>query len=208
MAAEVARPLSYGRVRDATPEVAALNAPLFRGLIEGMRDDRRRVILDLGPARPETVALFGAGRCRLEIADIAPELEALNAETDAGRLQEAAEALLPPRRTEAVDLVFCWDLLNYLARPALSALARALAERLRPGSLLHALIVSARPQMASTPGLIVPGVDDVLLHFPAPGELRSAPRYTPEDLGRCLPGYAVERVMLLKNGMQEYLFRR
>jgi hypothetical protein len=40
-----------------------------------------------------------------------------------------------------------------------------------------------------------------------PGRERPAPRYTPEDLARCMPRYSVERGRLLRNGMQEFLFR-
>jgi hypothetical protein len=41
----------------------------------------------------------------------------------------------------------------------------------------------------------------------APQPTRNAPRYTPEDLSQCMPRYSVERARLLRNGMQEYLFR-
>jgi hypothetical protein len=34
-----------------------------------------------------------------------------------------------------------------------------------------------------------------------------APRYSPEDLGRMLGHYAVDRARPLASGMQEYLFR-
>jgi hypothetical protein len=33
-----------------------------------------------------------------------------------------------------------------------------------------------------------------------------SPRYTPEILGQCMPLYRRERAMLLRNGMQEFLF--
>ena len=35
----------------------------------------------------------------------------------------------------------------------------------------------------------------------------TAPRYTPEDFALCMPRYTVERARLLRNGMQEFLFR-
>ena len=40
-----------------------------------------------------------------------------------------------------------------------------------------------------------------------PGRERPAPRYSPEDLARCMPRYSVERGRLLRNGMQEFLFK-
>lgn len=189
------------------PEVAVLNAPLFRGLMEQMQDDARRVVLDLGPARPETVAILGRFRCRLEIADLAEGLDALNGSPEPGELREIVGRLLPPRRTEAIDVVLCWDLLNYLERPKLAVLMAEILERLRPGSLVHALIAYSTPRMSALPERIVPGDDYRLLHCAVTADERAAPRYTPEDLARSMPGYAVERAMLLRNGMQEFLFR-
>ena len=106
----------------ATPPPAggndALNAPLFHSVIERMENVGRVVVLDLGTARTETIALFGRFRCRLDIADLADGIDAVNAtEPTPKALRDRVEALLPARRREPTDLVLCWDLLNYLNRP-------------------------------------------------------------------------------------------
>jgi hypothetical protein len=189
------------------PGAAAISAPLFRSLMERMQDDTRRVVLDLGPPRPETVATLGRFRCRLEMAGLAEELDALNAAADPDERHAALATVLPPRRQEAIDVVLCWDLLNYLERPALSALMGQVVERLRPGSMVHALIAYSTPRMSALPGRIVPCEDHRLQHFTLTAEERPSPRYSPDDLSRCMPGLVVERAMLLKNGMQEFLFR-
>jgi len=184
-----------------------LRAPLFRELIERIPEDSRRVVLDLGPARPETVALFGRFRCRMEIADLAQSLDALNAAGSIEELAAAVRASLPAERSEPVDVVLCWDLLNYLGRPALAALMEAIALRCRPGALVHFLLAYAQPRMAARPGRFAPLPDGRLLHEPQAGAERPAPRYSPEDLSRCLPDFQVVRAMLLQNGMQEFLYR-
>jgi hypothetical protein len=122
-------------------------------------------------------------------------------------LHEAAAGLLPQRRAEATDIVLCWDLLNYLERPALRALMGELLLRLRPGSLVHALIAYSTPHMSARPERFVPTDGHRLLHHTVTAEKMLAPRYSPDDLARCMPGYFVERAMLLRNGMQEFLFR-
>jgi hypothetical protein len=199
--------LGFSAARE-TLEPAALNVPLFRGLMQRMQDDARRVVLDLGPARPETVAMLGQYRCRLEIADLAAGLDALNAAAEPGELQTACAALLPPRRTETTDVVLCWDLLNYLERPALRALMDQISRRLAPGALVHALIAYSTPRMPARPARIAPDPELRLHVYPVTAEEKSAPRYSPDELSRLMPGYTVERAMLLKNGMQEFLFRR
>jgi hypothetical protein len=199
--------LGRNAARDG-PEAAVFNAPLFHRLLEQMNDDARRVVLDLGPARPETVATFGRFRCRLDIASLAEGIDALNGIKDATELAAAMIAVLPPRRAEPTHVVLCWDLLNYLERPVLAALMAELAGRLVEGSLVHALIAYSTPRIAAKPGRIVPADGQQLSFSRLTAEDRPAQRYTPDELSRCMPGYRVDRVMLLRNGMQEFLFRR
>jgi hypothetical protein len=172
-----------------------------------MEDDARRVVLDLGPARSATVATFGRFRCRLEITDLGAAVEALNATEEPADLQPALRALLPPPRPEKTDLVLCWDLLNYLEPPVLKALMNEVQSRLRPGSLVHALIAYSTPRMPARPQHITPTAGYGLEIAPFDTTDRPARRYTPDELGRLMGGYVVERAMLLKNGMQEFLFR-
>lgn len=187
-----------------TANTAALNAPLFRSVIERLHAGGRWVILDLGAAQSGTVSLFSQFRCRLEIADIGPDIDLLNAAEDPAAV---AEALLPPGREEPVDIVLCWDLLNYLSRPALTALMDGVARRSRPQTLLHGLIVYSARRMPVRPGRFLPTEDARLLNVGASLEQRDAPRYSPEDLALAMPLFTVERAMLLRNGMQEFLFR-
>lgn len=183
------------------------NAPLFRALIEGVPDDQRWVVLDLGKVCPQVITMLGGHRCRVEIAEVAQDLELLNRDLDREALQHVAEGVLPARLAEPVDLVLCWDTPNYLSRDALRMLMAQVAERSRPGTLVHTLIYYAERQMPVEPGHYVPSVDGSLVNVSPCTQLQDAPRYSPEDLRLCLPAYTIERAMLLGNGMQEFLFR-
>jgi hypothetical protein len=193
------------QARPAGPE--ALNAPLFASLIERLHGGDRCVVLDLGAARTETIALFSQFRARMDIADLADGIERLETEIDPDILREEVERLLPARGTETADVVLCWDLLNYLPRPALSAVMAAIAERVRRGALVHALIAYSSKTMSMRPGCFVPLDEQRLINLAPRQAERDAPRYSPEDLARCMPNYSVERARLLRNGMQEFLFR-
>ncbi len=188
-------------------EPVPVNAPLFRRLVESLSEERRSVVLDLGPVRSETVALLTPYRCRLEIADLAEGLPALDQEPDPALLRERAEALLPPPRREPVDIVLCWDLLNYLQRPAIAALMACLSARMRPGAFAHLLIVYSGTTMPARPSRFAPLRDGRLIETVTTEARRNAPRYSPEDLGKCLRGLRSESASLLRNGMQEFLFR-
>jgi hypothetical protein len=186
---------------------AALNAPLFQTIVQRLDAAARLVVLDLGRARTETIGVFSGYRCRLDIGDIADGLDAVNAAADARELRERVEALLPARRREPIDLVLCWDLLNYVTRPALAMLMDSIAARGRRGMLAHCLVFYSTPQMPAKPGCWVPVDASQLLNLEPGPAARKAPRYTPEDLSLCMPRYTAERARLLRNGMQEYLFR-
>jgi hypothetical protein len=187
---------------------APQTAPLFRGLLEGMQDGARRVVLDLGPVRPATVALLGRYRCRLDIADIGEGLDAVSAATDAETLRTVFRQLLPRPRREPTAIVLCWDLLNYLERPAIRILMDELYFRLAPDARVHALIAYAAPRMPARPMRIAPASDLSLRFTPVTADEKTSPRYSPDDLARCMPTYTQERATLLRNGMQEFLFRR
>lgn len=164
-------------------------------------------MLDLGPARTETLALFGQFRARLDIVDLAEGLDQLDAVDEPDALRELAERLLPPHHGDGAHVVLCWDLLNYLKRPALSAVMTAVAERARRGAFAHALIAYSSSRMSARPGIFVPVDGQRLMNVAPPQPERDAPRYSPEDLANCMHGYTVERARLLRNGMQEFLFR-
>jgi hypothetical protein len=184
-----------------------LNAPLFHALMQRLEEGGRWIVLDLGAARAETIRAFGRFRCRLDIVELAEGIDGLNYETDPRRLRQRIDALLLPRGREATDVVLCWDLINYLTPAALTAVMECIAARCKRGALAHGLVYYSAQRMPDRPGCFVPADDDRLVNRATPVAERTAPRYSPEDLARCMPRYTVERGRLLRNGMQEFLFR-
>jgi hypothetical protein len=189
----------------STPE--GLSAPLFHSLIQRLQSGGRWVVLDLGAVRSATIRAFSRFPCRLEFVELADGLDSLNGEIDPRRIRQCADALLPLRRPEGVDVVLCWDLLNYLNQPALTAVMECIALRCKRGALAHGLVSYSAKAMPEHPSTFVPLDDQRIQQNVTPGRERPAPRYSPEDLARCMPRYTVERGRLLRNGMQEFLFK-
>jgi hypothetical protein len=201
-------PLGAATARAEFEAPATPHAPLFRSLIERIDVARRVIVLDLGAAHSKTLELFSRFKCRIEIVDARADIESLNGISEAADLEAAVAALLPRAGPDPLDLVLCWDLPNYLEKRALAALMAALAARTAPGGFAHALIVYLEKRMPARPGDYVPLDDFRLLNLGQSPADRAAPRYSPEDLKLCMPGFAIERGRLLGNGMQEFLFRR
>ena len=186
---------------------STINVPLFRSLIQALAEDRRWVVLDLGAARPQTIALLSRYRCRLDIADLGDAAETRAGQGESVHWAESGLSLRGIRSPEPTDIVFCWDFLNYLEPDQLTTLMASIATRCGSGALVHALIVYSDRRMQQWPGQWVPIDDGSLLNLSTAPPERRAPRYSHEDLRSSMPTYAIERVRLLANGMQEYLFR-
>ncbi len=188
----------------------AFHAPLFQDLVAGLDETQRHVVLDLGAASTAMLTLLGRARCCVEIADLPHfgSIDQLNVTEPGAALVDAAESLLPNRLTdEAIDLVLCWDLPNYLTLDALSALMNTVGRRARPGALAHALIFYAGRDMPAHPAHFVPTADGELIDHSASSTAITAPRYSPEELGSSMGSFVLDRARLLGNGMQEFLFR-
>lgn len=204
---------SLGRVSPGAPPnpPAAFHAPLFHELVTGLDTTRRHGVLDLGAASTALLGLLGQSRCRVEILDLAHfgGIEQLNTIEPGAALAEAVDSMLPNRLPDdAFDLVFCWDLPNYLTLNALSALMNAIGHRARPGAVAHALIHYAERDMCEHPGRFVPSSDaDELIDCHTAHASIAAPRYSPEDLDKGMNRFVLDRARLLSNGMQEFLFR-
>ena len=188
----------------------AFHAPLFHDLVAGLDANERHVVLDLGAASTSMLALLGESRCRVEVADVAHfgGINRLNAAESGAALADAAESLLPNRLSEdAIELVFCWDLPNYLTLDSLSALMVAVGHRARPGALAHCLICYADRDMKEQPGRLIPLGDGELVDKSDISATTAAPRYSPDELGKSMGPFVIDRARLLSNGMQEFLFR-
>lgn len=202
--------LRRARSGTPTPAPAAFRAPLFQDLVAQLGPTERHVVLDLGTASTGMLALLGRSRCRVEIADLAHfgGIDQLNGMKPGAELAAAADELLPaPLPGNAFDLVFCWDLPNYLTLDALSALMSAIRRRMRPGALAHTLIYYSRREMGEQPGRFVPNEHGELIDCNAAHATIAAPRYSPEDLDKSMSGFTLDRARLLSNGMQEFLFQ-
>lgn len=198
--------MRHRQARDADRYAETLNAPLFRALCDECGQRTHSVVLDLGPAQSGIIALLNRFACRLQIADLAEQLDALNGESDPAQLAAMARASLPAPGPAPADLILCWDLVNYLSREAFGALMDCVAERARPGAQVHMLVVYSASRMPARPSRYCPLPDQGLRRVPQSSEERAAPRYTPEDLSRCMHRYRHERAKLLQGGMQEFVF--
>lgn len=199
---------AHGAVTGQAERTDIFQGKLLASALEPMLAGKRLVVLDLGLPRSGTIAFFSGFACRLGIAGVTPALAGINAEENAERRLAYIQGVVPEDLFGGVDLVLCWDLLNYLSLPAIGSLMDHVGRLMRRGGLVHALVAYGASALPDPPQPIVLREDGWLVRQGDGSGTRPAPRYPTGELQRVMPGYRVERAMLLRNGTQEYLFRR
>lgn len=186
---------SSGAASQGQPQ-QPLRVPLLTERLDALSADRREHWLDLGRIQPALVERLAVGPNCLVVADHElpdPEL-GLPRQLPVGR--------------GAFDVILAWDWVNYLEPAGLRAFGKAVAQHARPGTLLHALIHYRSVDMPQEPLDFRLTVDGHLGHVTGIGRSRAAPRYSPKALEKAMPGWAVDRTLLLNNGMQEFVLVR
>jgi hypothetical protein len=186
----------------------SFSSPLFCEVAARFDSAARHVILEPGTLDSGILTLLQGKRCRILVANAAKSLSALSEKPqDFELLLRVVQKLIGDAGAEKVDTVLCWDLLNYLSLPLLKAFATHLADIMAPAGVVHAYIHSADADMAQHPQRFSVTGDSRVIRLDHDPAVRKTPRYSYSDLEKHSAGLRVERSMLLRNGMQEYLLR-
>ena len=198
------RPQGPASGQTSDPVFATKALPKF---LQTLTSRELPVLLDLGPVVGSNVSFFGEQLgCKIFVEDIFADVER---HVRAGTLDHLP-AFLSKRLPQAdgeVDGILCWDLLDYLDRPAAQALAAQLTRVLRPDGALLGFFGSAPPQAAQYTKFII--VDDVNLKYRSYPATRARQAVLPNrDISRLFPDLRVSESILLKTNLREVLFRK
>jgi hypothetical protein len=180
----------------------------LKALLDSLRPEGRHTVLDLGPPLAGNIEFLSSLSCRVRIADLH---RSLSAETVENRLAEAMgatlERLLPLAPEERFDALLAWDVFDYLRPDQVTTLMSRVAPACREGALVLVL-ASTRRQVPAFP-LRHRILDRETMASEGPLEpLRPGPCHGQPDLKRMMPGFSVRHSVLLRSGVQEFLFAR
>lgn len=166
---------------------------------------RKVQVLDLGSAVGSNVEFLSQFGCKLYIEDL---YAALSTRKPSGEGELAgpeffAEFLAVPDETR-FDVVFAWDLFNYLHRKELVHFAAQLRHHCNPGARLLSLM-SILKTMPAQPYRFKIQDEQHLVYEPRTGTERPSPRYAPAEITDTFKGFRVDRSFLLRHGIQEFL---
>jgi hypothetical protein len=165
------------------------------------------VLIDLGPVIGSNVEFFGERLgCKLFIEDLFADYDR---HVRAGTLDQLPTALERRFRHEdgTVDGVLCWDVFDFLSKPAAQSLAKQIMRMLRPGGAVMGFFSTAAAPRA--PFMKYEIVDDKLLrhrHHAGTGGAKHV--LANRDIIKMFDGLIVSDSFLLKSNTREILLRR
>ncbi len=191
---------------------AAADDPVFatkalRKFLASLTARESPVLLDLGPVVGSNVSFFGEQLgCKIFVEDIFADVDR--------HVREGRVDVLPtflkkrfPQNSGTVDGILCWDLVDYLDKPAAQELAGELTRLLRPDGALLGFFGTAQQRDALYTKFVI--VDEVNLKHRSYSAARG--RQTVllnRDIIRLFAGLRVSDSFLLQNNLREILFRK
>ena len=186
---------------------AAYPSQALHKFLRSLQSTDNPLLLDLGPVVGSNVTFFGEQLgCRIRVEDIAADIDR---HVKAGTVDQLAE-FFPKRFTQdpgTVDGILCWDVLDYLDRPAAQALAKSLCRLLRPdGCLLGFFSTAESPEPVYTKYVVV---NETTLKYRTYPALRPRQRSLLNgDIIKLFKDLRVTDSFLMKSKLREMLFRK
>lgn len=190
--------------RDAGPPVSTKVLAKF---LAALAHREAPVVLDLGPVVGSNVSFLGEQLgCRLRVEDLYADIDRLTREQ---RLDTMPE-FLGQRfhyEPESLDAVLCWDVLDYLDKPAATVLTRQIVEWVKPGGVVLCFFSTvAAPAPVYTRYVITD--TDHLQYRTSPAAHGKRTVYQNRDMERLFVGLGVSESFLLLSKTREVLLRK
>jgi hypothetical protein len=207
----------FGRLRkddggsEASTEDAVIVPSRALGpFLAGLASRQRPVLLDLGPVVGSNVTFFGEEvGCKIFVEDLSADIDR---HVNAGTIHD-----LPgffdqrfPQAPDSVDGILCWDIFDYMERPAAERLAGQLMRLLRPEGFLLAFFGTAAPHSSLQPTYTRHVVVDRghLRHRPYQAARARQKPSVNRDIQRLFAPLRIAENILLKTNLREVLFRK
>lgn len=200
-------PASPDPLAEAPPD-ATFTTKAFRKLLAALAAREAPVLIDLGPVVGGNVGFFGEQLgCKIFVEDLYTDLDRHVREDRAGELPAFFTRRFA-RPAASVDAILCWDLVDYLERPAAEALAAQLIRQLRPGGVLLAFFGTGQPSEGLGFHKFVIVDEHTLRARAYPSALGRRPSLPNRDILRLFPSLGVSDSYLLHNNLREVMFKK
>lgn len=186
----------------------AISSPLLFDLLNELSSDEHHEILELLPANKEFIDTFSNFSCKLYLPGCMKELHSMTSvkyDTEI-KLQRALTRRVGfnKKRNESLNMIFLWDLPNYLDKNIMKGLIGYLSQHMHEKVKLH-FYIHTKQQMPSMPGIYSFMPEGKVWLEKNNETTTKSPLYFKEALQTLLCPFKVKRSMLLSGGLQEYI---
>ena len=190
----------------AEPE-AAVPSKALKKFIASLRQCPHPTLLDLGPVVGSNIEYFGEQLgCKVFIEDIFADIDRFQREQRLAELPAFLETRLP-QDSGSVDGILCWDLFDFLDRPAARVVAEHLMRVLKVNGALFGFFATAHPAEVRFSKFIVVE-DHSLRHRPYSTPRMRLPALQNRDIIKLFGRLRVSDSFLLRNNVREIMFRK
>lgn len=194
-----------GAVRHKNTEHASL---ALRHLIKTIDPAQPTRILDLGAACASNIKFYSKIARKFHFEDLSAAIAGrCESQKSAGANPEKSvlDETLSLRKNQFFDLIFCWDILNYLEPEEISRLGGMLAEHAHSETQIF-LLLPVGSEIASVPLKFQVMEHDRLNYEEEGAGYTASPRYNKSDLKKFWPHFKRNKSFLLKNGFEEHIY--
>jgi len=191
--------------RGPDPVVVSKALPKF---VAALSQKSSPVLLDFGPVIGSNVAFFGEQLgCKLFIEDLAVELDR---HTKADTREDLPQALVKhfPKDDQSVDGILCWDVFDFLEKPAATAVAREIVRVLKPGGAVMGFFCTSGVERSPFTKFEILQEQSSMRHRHHPGVGGQKFVLQNRDIIKMFEGLFVSDSFLLKSNTREILLRR
>ena len=196
-----------GGVASATDNGPTVGTKVLAKLLTALTSREVPLVLDLGPVVGSNVSFLGEQLgCKLRVEDLQSDIERLTRDQQLDTLGTFLEQRFA-YEPASVDAVLCWDVLDYLDKPAATVLSRKVVEWVKPGgAVLCFFNMSSDPAPIYTRYVITEV--DRLRYRTSPATYGRRTVYQNRDIDRLFAGLHVTESFLLQNKVREVLLRK
>ena len=208
----------FSRLRKPEQSSDDTGAPAAQGsatkglprFLSGLSSRDQPTLLDLGSVVGDNVNFFGEQLgCKIFVEDLSKDIDRHVREDTVGALPEFLAKRFS-QASESFDGVLCWDIFDYLERPAVQALAAEVVRLTRPEGLVLAFFNHSEAPPPGPPTytrhVVVDPRNIAHRRYPAArGKQRPLPN---RDLQRIFAPLLITDQFLLKTNVREVIFRK
>jgi hypothetical protein len=196
------QPAPPGLDRDPVVSTKAL-----KKFVASIRSSESPVLLDLGPVVGSNIAFFGEQLgCKIFVEDVFADLDRFYRDRKLAELPAFLEKRFP-QADGSVDGILCWDLFDFLGKPAAQVVAAHLTRALAINGALFGFFSTAQPREARLTKFVVVDENN-LRHRPYATPRMREPVLQNRDIIRLFERLRVSDSFLLHSNVREILFRK